>query len=147
MVVALPAVGFRYDEKRHAYVLRRIGNERGPVIRDARLRGRLVRKARTDDDEALDNPQVAMAGAHAEGERGAPSTATMVGDHDGGETPKCRDLRRVEPRRTVKPGNQQNRRGIGTIREGYASGDIVQYEIEKDDGSRFMEDQAEVGRT
>ncbi|HEX6476109.1 MAG TPA: DUF4012 domain-containing protein [Acidimicrobiales bacterium] len=35
--------GFRFDEQRHAYILRRIGQERGPVIRDARLRGRLVR--------------------------------------------------------------------------------------------------------
>src|SRR5437763_16269421 len=82
VAVAVPAVGFRYDEERHAYVLRRIGNERGPVLRDARLRGRLVRKSRADDDD-LDRPQVAMAGAHAEAETGASSTATMVGDHDG----------------------------------------------------------------
>ena len=35
-------------------------------------------------------------------------------------------------------------RGSGTIREGYASGPIVQYEIEAKDGSRFMADQADV---
>jgi len=37
-------------------------------------------------------------------------------------------------------------RGTGTIREGYASGEIVQYEIEKEDGSRFMASQADVHR-
>ena len=37
-------------------------------------------------------------------------------------------------------------RGAGTIREGYASGEIVQYEIEKEDGSRFMASQAEMRR-
>jgi len=37
-------------------------------------------------------------------------------------------------------------RGTGTIREGYASGEIVQYEIEKEDGSRFMASPAEIAR-
>lgn len=37
-------------------------------------------------------------------------------------------------------------RGTGTIREGYASGEIVQYEIEKEDGSRFMASQVDVRR-
>ena len=35
-------------------------------------------------------------------------------------------------------------RGRGIIREGYASGEIIQYEIEKEDGSRFMENQEEL---
>jgi quercetin dioxygenase-like cupin family protein len=37
-------------------------------------------------------------------------------------------------------------RGDGTIRQGYASGEIVQYEIEGADGSRFMANQSEVRR-
>jgi quercetin dioxygenase-like cupin family protein len=37
-------------------------------------------------------------------------------------------------------------RGRGTIRQGYASGDIVQYEIEKEDGSRVMADPDELRR-
>jgi len=37
-------------------------------------------------------------------------------------------------------------RGTGTIRQGYASGDIVQYEIEQEDGSRFMADAQELRR-
>jgi quercetin dioxygenase-like cupin family protein len=35
-------------------------------------------------------------------------------------------------------------RGVGTIREGYASGPIVQYEIEPSSGNRFMADQQDV---
>ncbi|HVT43373.1 MAG TPA: hypothetical protein VMT00_03190, partial [Thermoanaerobaculia bacterium] len=37
-------------------------------------------------------------------------------------------------------------RGKGTIRHGYASGDIVQYEIAGDDGSVFMADQNDMRR-
>ncbi len=37
-------------------------------------------------------------------------------------------------------------RGHGTIRQGYASGEIVQYEVEKEDGSRFMADPDELRR-
>ena len=70
VVVALPIVGFRYDEQRHAYVLRRIGDERGPVIRDVRLRGRLVRVDRTGHD----GPEE----AEAEADHDAPSTATVA---------------------------------------------------------------------
>ena len=36
-------------------------------------------------------------------------------------------------------------RGTGTIREGYASGPIVQYEIEPAGGERFMAEQKDVG--
>src|SRR5258708_6026098 len=79
VVVALPIVGFRYDETRHAYVLRRIGNERGPVIRDVRVRGRLVRERRTRDD---DGSMVAVAAAHAEAGDDAPSTATVITEDD-----------------------------------------------------------------
>ena len=74
VVIALPIVGFRYDEQRHAYVLRRIGNQRGPVIRDVRLRGRLVRVDRTGHD----GPEE----AEAEADHDAPSTATVAGDAD-----------------------------------------------------------------
>ena len=35
-------------------------------------------------------------------------------------------------------------RGIGIIREGYASGSIVQYEIERADGSRFLAHEREL---
>lgn len=37
-------------------------------------------------------------------------------------------------------------RGSGTIREGYASGDIIQYEIEAADGKRFMASQHDLRR-
>ena len=37
-------------------------------------------------------------------------------------------------------------RGRGTIREGYASREIIQYEVERDDGSRFMADANELHR-
>lgn len=35
-------------------------------------------------------------------------------------------------------------RGIGVIRQGYASGEIVQYEVEGDNGKRFMASQEDV---
>jgi len=35
-------------------------------------------------------------------------------------------------------------RGSGTIRQGYASGPIVQYEIQADQGGPFMVDEAEL---
>jgi len=35
-------------------------------------------------------------------------------------------------------------RGLGVIREGYASGSIVQYEIERADGSRFLAHEREL---
>ena len=34
VVVALPFVGFRYSARRHAYVLRLVGDQRGPVVRE-----------------------------------------------------------------------------------------------------------------
>ena len=37
-------------------------------------------------------------------------------------------------------------RGSGTIRQGYASGDIIQYEIDPGDGKRFMANQDDVER-
>jgi quercetin dioxygenase-like cupin family protein len=40
----------------------------------------------------------------------------------------------------------QTPRGSGTIRQGYASGAIIQYEIQPDQGGPFMADEAEVRR-
>jgi quercetin dioxygenase-like cupin family protein len=40
----------------------------------------------------------------------------------------------------------EGRRGQGVIRQGYASGDIIQYEIAADDGTVFMENQADIRR-
>jgi hypothetical protein len=37
-------------------------------------------------------------------------------------------------------------RGAGTVREGYRSGDIVQYVVESEDGRRFMADEADLRR-
>ena len=40
----------------------------------------------------------------------------------------------------------EGRRGRGVIRQGYASGDIIQYEIAGDDGTVFMENQTDIRR-
>jgi hypothetical protein len=40
----------------------------------------------------------------------------------------------------------QGTRGKGTIRQGYASGSIIQYEIAGDDGSTYMENQSDLQR-
>ena len=40
----------------------------------------------------------------------------------------------------------EGRRGKGVIRQGYASGDIIQYEIAGDDGTVFMENQSDIRR-
>jgi hypothetical protein len=37
-------------------------------------------------------------------------------------------------------------RGVGVIREGYASGDIIQYEVNLEDGTAVMVDQSDVAR-
>jgi quercetin dioxygenase-like cupin family protein len=48
---------------------------------------------------------------------------------------------------TLRKGDRVSTlRGAGVIRQGYASGDIVQYEIEGSDGLRFMANQAETHR-
>ena len=38
-------------------------------------------------------------------------------------------------------------RGGGAIRQGYRSGAIIQYEIESEDGRRFMADEHDLSRT
>lgn len=48
---------------------------------------------------------------------------------------------------TLRKGDRVNTpRGEGTIRQGYASGEIVQYEIEGAGGTRFMANQADTHR-
>lgn len=48
---------------------------------------------------------------------------------------------------TFRKGERvRGERGTGTIRQGYASGDLIQYEIEKEDGSRFMATPEELHR-
>lgn len=37
-------------------------------------------------------------------------------------------------------------RGVGTVRQGYASGAVIQYEIEQPDGMLFMADEAKIRR-
>jgi len=37
-------------------------------------------------------------------------------------------------------------RGMGTVRQGYASGAVIQYEIERPDGMLFMADEAKIRR-
>lgn len=45
-----------------------------------------------------------------------------------------------------KTEHVEGRRGKGVIRQGYASGDIIQYEIAGDSGSVFMENQIDIRR-
>lgn len=48
---------------------------------------------------------------------------------------------------TFRRGDRvQTPRGAGVIGNGYASGEIIQYEIAGDDGVTFMASQAEIGR-
>jgi hypothetical protein len=48
---------------------------------------------------------------------------------------------------TLRKGDRVSTpRGEGVIRQGYASGDIVQYEIEGTGGARFMANQADTHR-
>jgi quercetin dioxygenase-like cupin family protein len=64
--------------------------------------------------------------------------------HGGLETLDDPDARRTF---TYRKGDAvQAPRGSGTIRQGYASGAIVQYEIVRADGTAFMADQSETRR-
>lgn len=48
---------------------------------------------------------------------------------------------------TFRRGDRvQTTRGPGTVRHGYASGEVIQYEIAGDDGSAFMANQSEMQR-
>jgi hypothetical protein len=46
-----------------------------------------------------------------------------------------------------KSEHVEGRRGKGVTRQGYASGDIIQYEVAGDNGSVFMENQIDIRRS